>query len=186
MAVLHYAMADLPARASRARWSTDPERPRSRLPAGTSRDERPVGVLPFSLLHEPISRRDLLGLSSLWMTAGSMLFALVGALRLPRAAVLDSPSKRVRLSLPEALAAGTAFVPPGRSMAVFRDTEGVFAISTVCTHLGCIVRPTAEGFECPCHGSRFAADGATALVTPRERVYRPADAAICERMKLAE
>ena len=108
---------------------------------------------------EPISRRDLLGLSSLWMTAGSLLFALVGALRLPRAAVLDSPSRRLRLSLPEALAAGAAFVPPGRSMAVFRDEGGVFAISTVCTHLGCIVKPTAEGFECPCHGSRFAADG---------------------------
>ena len=108
---------------------------------------------------EPISRRDMLGLSSLWMTAGSMLFALVGALRLPRAAVLDSPSKRVRLSLPETLAAGTAFVPPGRSMAVFRDEEGVFAISTVCTHLGCIVKPTAEGFECPCHGSRFDVAG---------------------------
>ena len=101
----------------------------------------------------------MLGLSSLWMTAGTLLFALVGALRLPRAAVLDSPSKKVRLSLPEALAAGTAFVPPGRSMAIFKDAGGVFAISTVCTHLGCIVKPTAQGFECPCHGSRFALDG---------------------------
>ena len=118
------------------------------------------GQEPRSRLDpEPISRRDLLGLSSLWMTAGSLLFALVGALRLPRAAVLDSPSRRLRLSLPETLTAGAAFVPPGRSMAVFRDEGGVFAISTVCTHLGCIVKPTAEGFECPCHGSRFAADG---------------------------
>jgi len=108
---------------------------------------------------EPISRRDLLGLSSLWMTGASLLFALFGALRLPRAAVLDSPSKKVRVSLPETLAEGTPFVPPGRAMALFRDTEGVFAISTVCTHLGCIVEPTAGGFECPCHGSIFAADG---------------------------
>lgn len=108
---------------------------------------------------EPISRRDLLGLSSLWMTAGSLFFGLVGALRLPKAAVLDSPSKRVRISLPDTLAEGAAFVPPGRSMAVFKDAEGVFAISTVCTHLGCIVKPTAEGFECPCHGSRFTVDG---------------------------
>lgn len=108
---------------------------------------------------EPISRRDMLGLSSLWMTAGSMLFALVGALRLPKAAVLDSPGKTLRLALPDTLGPGAAFVPPGRSMAVFKDAEGVFAISTVCTHLGCIVKPTAEGFECPCHGSRFAVDG---------------------------
>ena len=114
---------------------------------------------PSRLDPEPISRRDMLGLSSLWMTAASLLFALVGALRLPRAAVLDSPSKRVRVSLPDTLPEGTAVVPPRSAMAVFRDAGGVFAISTVCTHLGCIVRQTPEGFECPCHGSRFAPDG---------------------------
>ena len=42
---------------------------------------------------------------------------------------------------------------------MFRDGEGVYAISTVCTHLGCIVKAEGGGFECPCHGSRFAADG---------------------------
>ena len=120
---------------------------------------------------EPISRRDILGLSSLWMTAGSLLFALVGALRLPRAAVLDSPSKRVRVSLPAALPEGTAFVPPGGGMAVFKDDGGVFAISTACTHLGCIVRHSAEGFECPCHGSRFAHDG-TVLQGPAPQALR--------------
>ena len=36
-------------------------------------------------------------------------------------------------------------MPPGRSVALFRDAEGVYAISTVCTHLGCIVKPTAGG-----------------------------------------
>jgi cytochrome b6-f complex iron-sulfur subunit len=47
-------------------------------------------------------------------------------------------------------------------VAIFRDEEGVYAISLVCTHLGCIVKNTPEGFECPCHGSRFAADGSVA------------------------
>ena len=28
-------------------------------------------------------------------------------------------------------------------------------MSMVCTHLGCIVGESAEGFKCPCHGSRF-------------------------------
>lgn len=108
---------------------------------------------------EPVPRRDMLGLASLWAAAGAMLFAVLGMLRLPKAAVLASPSKKFKTTLPETLTEGQAFVPPGRSVALFRDSEGVHAISTVCTHLGCIVKPNAEGFECPCHGSRFAGDG---------------------------
>jgi Rieske Fe-S protein len=78
---------------------------------------------------------------------------------LPKAAVLSSPSKKFRVTLPEALPVGQAYVPAGRSVAVFRDPTGVWAVSTVCTHLGCIVKTAPDGFECPCHGSRFAADG---------------------------
>ncbi|MCL6506373.1 MAG: Rieske 2Fe-2S domain-containing protein [Bryobacteraceae bacterium] len=108
---------------------------------------------------EPVPRRDLLGLASLWSAGAALLFSLIGMLRLPKAAVLASPSKKFRVSLPETLGPDTPFVPPGRAVAVFRDAQGVYAISTVCTHLGCIVRPSASGFECPCHGSRFAPDG---------------------------
>lgn len=108
---------------------------------------------------EPVSRRDVLGLMSLWAAASAMLFGLFGMLRLPKAAVLSSPSKRFRVTVPETLAAGEAFTPSGRNVAVYRDQQGVYAISRVCTHLGCIVKPTAEGFECPCHGSRYDRDG---------------------------
>jgi len=108
---------------------------------------------------EPIPRRDVLGLFALWSMASALLFATGGMLRLPKAAVLPSPAKRFRTVLPATLQPGEAFVPPGRAVALFRDAEGTYAISTVCTHLGCIVRPTADGFECPCHGSRFARDG---------------------------
>jgi cytochrome b6-f complex iron-sulfur subunit len=108
---------------------------------------------------EPVPRRDLLGLSSLWAAASALLFAAFGMLRLPKAAVLSSPSKKFRITLPETLPPGEPYVPPGRAVAVFRDAEGVWAISTVCTHLGCIVKAGPQGFECPCHGSRFAPDG---------------------------
>lgn len=115
---------------------------------------------PVSRLDpEPVPRRDVLGLFSLWSAAATLLFATIGMLRLPRAAVLPTPSKKFRVTLPETLPPGEAFVPPGRSVALFRDGEGVYAISIVCTHLGCIVKPTPEGFQCPCHGSRFAKDG---------------------------
>ncbi|MDX2044399.1 MAG: Rieske 2Fe-2S domain-containing protein [Acidobacteriota bacterium] len=108
---------------------------------------------------EPMPRRDFLGLSALWTMAGALLFSVFGMLKLPKAAVLSSPSKKFTVTLPETLAAGEAFVPPGRAVAMFRDSEGVHAVSTICTHLGCVVKPTTEGFECPCHGSRFAVDG---------------------------
>jgi cytochrome b6-f complex iron-sulfur subunit len=96
---------------------------------------------------------------SLWTMMTTLLFATVGMLRMPKAAVLPSPSKKFRVALPDTLPQGEAFVPAGRTTALFRDAEGVYAISIICTHLGCIVKPTANGFECPCHGSAFARDG---------------------------
>ena len=108
---------------------------------------------------EAMPRRDFLGLAAVWSTAAALLFAALGIARLPRAAVLPSPSKKFKVTLPEALALGSAYVPPGRSVAIIRDAQGLFAISTVCTHLGCIVKQAEDGFHCPCHGSRFAPDG---------------------------
>jgi cytochrome b6-f complex iron-sulfur subunit len=118
-----------------------------------------VSQPPSRLDPEPVPRRDFLGLGSLAAAGAALLFAGFGILRLPKAAVLTSPSKKFRVALPDSLAAGQAYPPPGHSVAIFRDEEGVYAISTVCTHLGCIVRSSPGGFDCPCHGSQFAADG---------------------------
>lgn len=114
---------------------------------------------PSRLDPEPIARRDFLGLASLWASGSTLVFAAVGSLRLPKAAVLSSPSRKFKVTLPENLPPGQPFVPPGRSVALFKDEKGVWAVSTVCTHLGCIVKPSPTGFDCPCHGSKFAADG---------------------------
>ena len=111
---------------------------------------------------EPMPRRDWLGLAALWSMASALLFATLGSMKLPMAAVVAAPSKGFDVTLPESLAAGDAFVPADRAVAVFRDSEGVYALSTICTHLGCVVKANAEGFECPCHGSRFKRDGAVA------------------------
>lgn len=44
---------------------------------------------------------------------------------------------------------------------VIHQKEGFHAMSSICTHLGCITRYRAdEGIiACPCHGSRYALDG---------------------------
>lgn len=68
-------------------------------------------------------------------------------------------------------AVATAELAPGegqvtsagaKQVAVARDGGGTLhAVSARCTHLGCIVRWNAAEttWDCPCHGSRFAADG---------------------------
>lgn len=110
---------------------------------------------------EPVSRRDFLGLGALGTALFAMILALFGAARLPRAAVVRAPSRKFKVNLPETLAPGEAFLPPGRSVALYREADGaVYAVSRICTHLGCLVNAGPDGFQCPCHGSRFAADGA--------------------------
>lgn len=111
---------------------------------------------------DPLPRRDWLGLTSLWTMGGALIFGLIGMMKLPKAAVLASPSKKFKVSMPENLPQGEAFVPAGRAVAIFKDPDGVYAVSTICTHLGCVVKANPEGFECPCHGSRFKANGEVA------------------------
>ncbi len=50
-----------------------------------------------------------------------------------------------------------------KQIAAYRDDAGkLHVLSARCTHLGCIISWNAadRAWECPCHGSRFAADGA--------------------------
>lgn len=42
---------------------------------------------------------------------------------------------------------------------IYRDHESMKAVSAVCTHLGCVILKTTEGFECPCHGSCYNDEG---------------------------
>jgi glycine/D-amino acid oxidase-like deaminating enzyme/nitrite reductase/ring-hydroxylating ferredoxin subunit len=49
-----------------------------------------------------------------------------------------------------------------KKLAVYRDESGqVHRLSSVCTHLGCIVHWNSieQTWDCPCHGSRFACTG---------------------------
>jgi cytochrome b6-f complex iron-sulfur subunit len=44
---------------------------------------------------------------------------------------------------------------------IVRDNEKIYALSTVCTHLGCTPNwlPNENKFKCPCHGSGFYKTG---------------------------
>ena len=50
----------------------------------------------------------------------------------------------------------------GEKTAAYKDDQGeIHAVSAVCTHLGCLVEWNGgeKTWDCPCHGSRFDADG---------------------------
>jgi len=89
--------------------------------------------------------------------------------------VLYEPPLRFKIGLPSGLAEGVTFLEEKR-LYVFKEGKSYYAISGACTHLGCTVKYTKlnqpkqveiDGqkktipfeFHCPCHGSRFYADG---------------------------
>jgi glycine/D-amino acid oxidase-like deaminating enzyme/nitrite reductase/ring-hydroxylating ferredoxin subunit len=63
----------------------------------------------------------------------------------------------------------------GEHCAAYRDDSGILhVVSGVCSHLGCAVgfNDVEKTWECPCHGSRFTADGAV-LQGPATRPLAP-------------
>lgn len=94
--------------------------------------------------------------------AGSFLKANLAVVR---HFVGDRIRPRTYADTPTELAPGGGAVMRirGERCAVYRDESGqLFAVSAVCTHLGCIVafNDAERSWDCPCHGSRFTPDGA--------------------------
>jgi cytochrome b6-f complex iron-sulfur subunit len=48
---------------------------------------------------------------------------------------------------------------PEKKIYLFRSRSHIRVLSGVCTHLGCIIKNTEQGFNCPCHGSHFDKTG---------------------------
>lgn len=116
----------------------------------------------------PVTRRSFLSIASLGSFLAATGTALAGMLRLPKPAVLPGPVRRFKIGMPEQFAVGTETRFEKENVFVFRDAEGIYAISGVCTHLGCSIGRSPEGFACPCHGSKFSPSGeVTAGPAPR-------------------
>ncbi len=73
--------------------------------------------------------------------------------------LLPQESKKIKLGMPSDFPNGTTKIFEKERVVLFADDDGLFAISTTCTHLGCVVKWTGRGFDCPCHGSKFDAQG---------------------------
>lgn len=108
---------------------------------------------------DPVGRRDFLGLAGLGAALIALFGSVAGMARLPKPTLMPEPGSRFRIGAMDEIPVGGARVIPERNVRVVRSPRGVAVMSLVCTHLGCIVAEGSEGFNCPCHGSRFGRDG---------------------------
>ncbi len=122
------------------------------------------------------SRRDFLGEAWRWTGIGLSALGLVFLWRILRFARPDGQSIEVpgdtvkRLAAGEGIASGAIFLAG--------TPEKPSALSLECTHLGCRVAPlSGGGFACPCHGSRYDAEGRVVSGPAR----RPLQTALLER-----
>lgn len=103
----------------------------------------------------PIDRRMILRAGA----AGSVLAATLPLACGQGASVTAGPIDAGNVSL---VTAGTLTILRGSNLVLGRDANGLYAMSAVCTHAGCIVgnSPTGKGVYCGCHGSAFDSNGA--------------------------
>lgn len=119
-----------------------------------------AGLQESPRFQKPAGRRDFLGLAAVWSALLAFAFAFLGALRLPMPSVFPESDSKVKIGPPDAYPEGSVTHLSELSLWVYHDEEGLYAISSVCTHLGCIASREADGgFTCPCHGSVFDAEG---------------------------
>lgn len=122
--------------------------------------------------EKPVERRDVLGMAAVWAFFGTIITALIGAFRLPVPSVFPETDSRFPIGKSEDFPAGQAVHLPSRRIWVFSDKDGISAVSTVCPHLGCLVKRNEDGsYICPCHGSRFDADGKVLSGPPPRGMY---------------
>ncbi len=104
-----------------------------------------------------VNRRELLMLAG----AATGLVVLGGAVSGCGNPTGTPPTGPVTAGNISALAVGSLLVMS--NFVVARDANGVYAMSAVCTHAGCLLddgaSTVAAGLGCPCHGSTFDGNG---------------------------
>jgi cytochrome b6-f complex iron-sulfur subunit len=77
--------------------------------------------------------------------------------------VLYEPSRTFKVGEAANFPFGSRTVIEGRGVEIVREKDGFHAVSLICTHLGCLVKPVENdsevGYSCPCHGSTFSPKG---------------------------
>ncbi len=119
-----------------------------------------------NILNSPgdIDRREFLSWFWLgWITfsvASGIIATVVGRFLFPN--VLFEKPSQFRAGPPADFALGVdERFKDTQSVWIVRSKDGIYALSTVCTHLGCTPNwlPAENKFKCPCHGSGYRMTG---------------------------
>jgi cytochrome b6-f complex iron-sulfur subunit len=108
-----------------------------------------------------VSRRDFLS----EFTVGALGIAGLGAGALTyqyfSPNVLFEPATTFRAGNPDLYPVNSVTFLQDQQVYIVRTTDGFYAVSSVCTHLGCVTqwKPEANMIACPCHGSKFTPEG---------------------------
>jgi len=126
---------------------------------------RPPSALNKVDKNSGLERRSFIS----WLTLGWLAFAgatggfFTMLLRFFFPNVLFEPVQTFRAGVPEAYQIGEVDVRWKAKFGVWivRNNDGIYALSTVCTHLGCTPNwlSSEKKFKCPCHGSGFRMSG---------------------------
>ena len=148
-----------------------------------------IGKNVDSSADNAVDRKGFLG----WMTIGWLAFAAATGgfftmiVRFLFPNVLFEPPLSFKIGYPDDFAVGLVDTRFKKKHAVWivRNEEGLYALSTVCTHLGCTPNwlSTEQKFKCPCHGSGFRItgihfEGPAPRPLERFKVYRAEDGQI--------
>jgi cytochrome b6-f complex iron-sulfur subunit len=107
------------------------------------------------------SRRGFFTLVGLLTFTVANLVALVLSLRFIVPNVTYDEPLLFNAGPPADYPVGSTTVRSDKRVALNRDADGFYAISLICTHLGCTPRwfQSDNMFRCPCHGSRYLRNG---------------------------
>ena len=111
-----------------------------------------------------VTRREFPFLAIAWgVFTGAMALGLTAVGRFLFPNVLTEPPSTFKAGLPDDFAIGVVDTRFKERYQVWivRDEEKIYALSTICTHLGCTPNwlEAEAKFKCPCHGSGFYASG---------------------------
>jgi len=98
-----------------------------------------------------------------WLTGmglfGSAIITVFSNLVFIKPRATYGQPNRFSIGRPEDFPSGARVSLDMRRVCIVRDGNRMAAVSTTCTHLGCIVSVAETGFACPCHGSHYDQDG---------------------------